>query len=371
MLIDVEEEELDGFDISKYLLMFRDYLVDVWDPLYLFLEDHDWEKDENFITHWVQVNWQGLLEQKLMPWPKHIKPLSIPLILPNQDPAIDPTDPSILKTERMSVTYDDDEGNLDTHFEIVAKLTKDSQDLHSKKAFPKETVFRFLGFLSSIEEGRFAWLPPFDVAHLVVDSSGDLVCLPMKNLSFHLRKTHIKQEQKKWDGNKNTKDEGKYEKVDVTKQMLRFKDFLRKGRPYAYLLMGDEMAEDDYNDVLGGFWWGNHVMFMREFSQEECFINKFSEISYKEAYLSFYLEVFVKTPLGVRDDNLKELIPQDVELVYRGFYRDDSDDKYDRSIICLGFGDEKRGSSNPGRHCKYFYTPSKECSFYIKKCLTK
>ena len=362
MLIDVEEEELDGFDVSKYLLMFRDYLVDVWDPLYLFLEDHDWEKDENFIIHWVQVNWQGLLEQKLMPWPKHIKPLSIPLILPNRDPAIDPTDPSILKTERMSVTYDDDEGNLDTHFEIVANLSKDSRDLHSKKAFPKETLFRFLGFLSSIEEGRFAWLPPFDIAHLVVDSSGDLVCLPMKDLSFHLRKSYIKQEQKKWVSTEKVKSEGECEKIDVTKQVLRFKDFLRKGHPHRNLFMEDQAFEGDYSDVFGGFGWGNRVMFIREFSQEENFIKKFSEISLKTICRDFYVEVFVKPPLNAKELNTKELIPKDVELVYRGFYRKDSDDEDHCSIIELGL---KITSSIKCK--KYFCTLSKGCEFFLKR----
>ena len=32
MLEGVKDEELDGLDITEYLLMFRNYLSDVWDP---------------------------------------------------------------------------------------------------------------------------------------------------------------------------------------------------------------------------------------------------------------------------------------------------------------------------------------------------
>lgn len=149
--------------------------------------------------------------------------------------------------------------------------------------------------------------------------------------------------------------------------MLRFKKFLIKACPHRHLFLENQGFEGDYSDIFGGFEWGNRVMLMREFSQEERFIKKFREIPHEEAFSNFYLEVFVKRPLQARDTRSRELIPHDTELVYRGFLKKKVEDKEECSIISLGFGDEKRGSNYPGRHCKYFHTLSEGCSYYLKR----
>lgn len=61
-IIDPEEPT----DITEHINKFRDFLITSWPHLESIMEDHDWEKDPDFIPEWQQANWEFFVERELL-----------------------------------------------------------------------------------------------------------------------------------------------------------------------------------------------------------------------------------------------------------------------------------------------------------------
>lgn len=62
-------------DITDYIISFRNFLNSSWPYLDALMENHDWDKDGNFIDDWVQANWELLIEREILGKDKYLLPL--------------------------------------------------------------------------------------------------------------------------------------------------------------------------------------------------------------------------------------------------------------------------------------------------------
>ncbi len=53
-------------NVNQVVLSFQKYVVACWSQISLILENLDWDSDPYFIDHWLQSNWELLVERQLL-----------------------------------------------------------------------------------------------------------------------------------------------------------------------------------------------------------------------------------------------------------------------------------------------------------------
>jgi hypothetical protein len=66
--------------ITTHLLRFRNFLNDVWPPLNILLDDHDWDNDPYIVEDWLDDNWSHLFVRQILGKDFNFQPLTASII---------------------------------------------------------------------------------------------------------------------------------------------------------------------------------------------------------------------------------------------------------------------------------------------------
>lgn len=149
-------------NVTKQMLEFRDFLVHSWKNLDLLMEQHDWESDGSFITDWIQVNWEFLVERELLRKTGFLKSYSY---------------------DDFRVTFPDAVAT----YEIICKPIEHKQliDDRTGAIIPDVEKLFFGGFENKMEFG-YGCYPPFDFITAFTKNKKLYYELPVVNLEFYL-----------------------------------------------------------------------------------------------------------------------------------------------------------------------------------------
>ncbi|MFT5318007.1 MAG: hypothetical protein ACI8RA_001268 [Chlamydiales bacterium] len=168
MKITINEDDLEGLDVTKQINLFRDLLSSSWPKIDLLMEDHDWDADFGIAyDEWIQVNWELFVEKELLPEGSYLRSLS--------------------NTGASRVTHKE----VEADFSVIARTTRVTHCLDTNESVSKNEEFCLFGFVSQIEGGGWQWRPPFDFAKLISCSGKrKFYRLGVEDLSFFLKKNN-------------------------------------------------------------------------------------------------------------------------------------------------------------------------------------
>ena len=162
-MININLESL-PIDVTEHIKKFILFLTACWPSLDELMEQHDWDEDGGFIDDWLQLNWEILVEREILENNGFLTPLSVPMAA------------RVINT------------NAQANYSIVTYISRDLLDYKTKRNLSKNYAIRFFGFCSALKQGGFGLYPPFDLAHLVLDSTKELFIAPFSDLEFYLVK---------------------------------------------------------------------------------------------------------------------------------------------------------------------------------------
>ena len=148
-------------DVTNQISLFRNFLNVAWPSLDSLMKTHDWGGDVWFTSDWIQINWEYLVEREILG-----------------------------KNDGSLTTFSLTDGNekiIPHHsncvYGVIAYPKKNCEPLDVKKNIkpPFNKGLKLFSLLTF--KGYY---PPFDLAHLVLDSPRELFIVPFAELDFHL-----------------------------------------------------------------------------------------------------------------------------------------------------------------------------------------
>ncbi len=149
-------------EVTAQIIKFRDFLVHSWNDLDLLMANHDWDDDGSFISQWLQVNWEFLVERELLEKKGFLKSYS------NLD---------------FRITHRD---ALPTH-EIICSSKENKQLVDDKTQYiiPATTTLVFGGFVKKIQ-GGYGCYPPFDFVTAFIQNKRQYYRIPVVDIDFYM-----------------------------------------------------------------------------------------------------------------------------------------------------------------------------------------
>lgn len=148
-------------DVTNHVMKFRNFLNVCWASVDNLMETHDWDNDGDFLTNWMQVNWEFFMERELLGPDRFIFPIQCSRRI--TFPASRPTHKIICKYNQA----------IELRDQISKTFNYDGEEL-------------LLDGFCSKYESSFGLYPPFDFIDARTLDKKRLYTIPLLNCQFFL-----------------------------------------------------------------------------------------------------------------------------------------------------------------------------------------
>ncbi len=149
-------------NVTSQILKFRNFLLDSWHDLDLLMSNHNWDDDGGFISEWLQVNWEFLVERELLEKNRFLTPYAF------INKRI--THPSARATNEIVIFSESNNAMIDAS---------------TRKVISSPLKLHFGGFVSKVDSG-YGIYPPFDYVTALEQNKKQIYELHIKDVRFAL-----------------------------------------------------------------------------------------------------------------------------------------------------------------------------------------